>query len=150
MIDEKITNWKTIEKTANYAFEVDIDNIIHHVALFKNEDNTYSVYGNYIESIEGKSFTEANRYFQNRAAELKLKALSEVAKELDLEDQERDHKKSLQDAIKYCSEHETHSIVVGKLPKVFQGNLDCVKDCFFDREIDNWVTIINVYKLNER
>lgn len=150
MIDEKITNWKTIEKTANYAFEVDIDNIIHHVALFKNEDNTYSVYGNYIESIEGKSFTEANRYFQNRAAELKLKALSEVAKELDLEDQEREGKKSLSDAIKYCNKHDHYSVVVGRLPNSFKGNLDCVKDCFFDRDIDNWVAIINVYKLRQR
>ena len=150
MTDEKIKKWKTIKATVIDYFEVEISNLRNYVALLVDENNTYSVHGDYIESLEGKSFTEANRYFQNRAAELKLKALSEVAKELDLEDQERDHKKSLQDAIKYCSEHETHSIIVGKLPKVFQGNLDCVKDCFFDRDIDNWVTIINVYKLNER
>ena len=150
MIDEKITKWKTIEKTANYSFEVDIDNIIHHVALFKAEDNTYSVYGNYIEPIYNVTFSGAIRYYKNTVSELKMKALLEAVKELDLEDQEREGKKSLQDAIKECSDNPKYSIVVGKLPKSLGKNLDCVVDCFFDRDIDNWVTIINTYELNER
>lgn len=92
----------------------------------------------------------AKEHYKATVNLLKFQAMEEVLIELDLEDQEREGKKSLNDAIKYCEEHDHYSVVIGRLPSSFKGNLDCVKDCFFDREIDNWVTIINVYKLKER
>lgn len=133
-------------------FSVEIGNHLSTATLCRDT----KFFKEYIVFVDGKKVfkscfkTAAKEHYKATVNLLKFQAMEEVLIELDLEDQEREGKKSLSDAIKYCNKHDHYSVVVGRLPNSFKGNLDCVKDCFFDRDIDNWVAIINVYKLRQR